>query len=148
MEKGTLQAIWIKRVSRGPMDAVSTAVLKAGRGLVDNANQGGRRQVTIMEEEVWSELMRQFNANLDPSTRRANLMVRGIRLAEQRGRVLRIGDGRIRIYGETKPCAHMDQALPGLQDAMHPNWRGGAFGEVLNDAAIAVGDAVWWETHG
>ncbi len=40
---GTLEAIWLKRVRGGPMDPVASAELVAGRGLVGNANQGGRR---------------------------------------------------------------------------------------------------------
>jgi hypothetical protein len=28
---------------------------------------------------------------------------------------------------------------------MYPDWQGGAFGEVLDDGEIAVGDAVWWQ---
>lgn len=142
---GQLQAIWIKRAKLGLMDPAMSAQLVAARGIVGNANQRGKRQVTIIEQEVWGDLMRQMQGNLPPSARRANLMVSGINLAESRGRTLRIGEGRIRIYGETKPCERMDEALPGLQEVMRSNWAGGAFGEVLDDAVIAVGDAVSWE---
>jgi MOSC domain-containing protein YiiM len=39
----------------------------------------------------------------------------------------------------------MDEALPGLREALRPNWRAGVYGEVLNDGEIAVGDPVqWW----
>lgn len=142
---GRLEAIWLKRVRRGLMDAVSTATLEAGRGLLGNANQGGRRQVTIIERERWDAHMASLGATLDPSTRRANLMVSGVPLANSRGKVLRIGASRIRIYGETKPCEQMEEALPGLRAVMYENWGGGAFGEVIEGGPIAVGDAVTWE---
>ena len=145
LSNGRLEAIWLKRVRRGPMDPVSTATLETGRGLVGNADQGGRRQVTIIERERWNAHMAALGAAIDPSARRANLMITGVPLANTRGRTLRIGATRIRIYGETKPCEQMDAALPGLRRTMSDNWGGGAFGEVMEGGQIAVGDAVRWE---
>jgi MOSC domain-containing protein YiiM len=145
MDNGRLQAIWIKRMKLGPMDPADSATLVAGKGIVNNANQGGKRQVTIIEQEVWEGLMDQLGASNLPSTRRANLMTSGIRLADSRGRILRIGACRIRIYGETRPCERMDEALEGLRDAMRPNWGGGAYGEILDDGQIHLGDEVYWE---
>jgi MOSC domain-containing protein YiiM len=144
--RGSLEAIWVKRMKRGVMDPVRSAELRAGRGLAGNANQGGRRQVTLIEQEVWEELMTGAGAALDPAARRANLMVRGIGLADSRGRILQIGGCRIRIFGETEPCERMDEALPGLRQRMVPDWRGGAFGEVLDDGTITVGDPVVWSS--
>ena len=145
MYDGKLQAIWIKRMKRGPMDPVDSAALSAGRGIVGNANQGGRRQVTLIEQEVWEALMEKLDGSLSPSARRANLMVSGIHLVRSRERILQIGVCRIRILGETKPCERMDEAMMGLREAMQADWGGGAFGEVINDGRINVGDPVLWE---
>jgi MOSC domain-containing protein YiiM len=146
MHTGTLQAIWIKRMRNGPMDPVPSAVLRAGRGIVGNADQGGRRQVTLLAEETWDALMQDLGGSLPASARRANLLVRGLDFRDSRGRIARIGACRVRVFGETKPCARMDQALPGLKGAMWGGWQGGAFGEVLDDGSIVVGDAVEWIT--
>ena len=59
------------------MDAVTRATLVPGRGLVGNANQGGRRQVTLIEEEVWSALMEELGCTLPSAARRANLVLAG-----------------------------------------------------------------------
>ena len=144
MNRGQLRAIWIKRMRRGPMDGAESARLIAGRGIAGNANQGGRRQVAVIEQEVWERLMGRLEASLSPAARRANFLVSGVSLAESRGRVLQVGGCRIRIFGETRPCERMDEALPGLREAMSADWGGGAFGEVLDDGEVTVGDEVRW----
>ena len=139
---GRLEAIWVKRFRGGPMDAVDRARLHADQGIEGNANRGGKRQVTILEKEVWERLMARLGGGLDPSSRRANLLVSGVSLRESRGRDLVVGAVRIRIHGETKPCNLMDETLPGLREAMREEWAGGAFGVVVDDGEIRVGDAV------
>lgn len=127
------------------MDPVPTGELVTGRGLVGNADQDRRRQVTLIELEAWQRLMKELGGSISPAARRANLMVSGIALAETRERVLRVGVCRLRVGGETRPCERMDEALPGLRGAMGRNWGGGVFAEVLDDGEIAVGDEVVWE---
>jgi MOSC domain-containing protein YiiM len=142
---GRLEAIWIKRAHRGPMDPLSHATLVSGRGLVGNADQGRRRQVTLIEREVWERLMEEVGGSISPAARRANLMVSGIQLAESGERILRVGACRLRVGGETRPCERMDEALSGLRAAMARAWAGGVFAQALDDGEIAVGDEVEWE---
>jgi MOSC domain-containing protein YiiM len=146
VQPGRLEAIWIKRAHRGPMDEVTEATAIAGQGIAGNVDRSRRRQVTIIEREVWDALVRELAADVPPSSRRANLMVSGVALEDTRGRTLRIGSVRLAIGGETTPCERMDEAFPGLRAVMRPNWGGGVFAQVLDDGIIVVGDAVVWET--
>ncbi len=141
---GRIERIWIKRMKRGPMDPVSEAELVAGKGLEGNANRAGRRQVTLLEWERWEEIVGGLGARLDPAARRANILLDGVTLAESRGRVLALGETRLRIMGETKPCERMEEALPGLEEALWPDWGGGAFAVVEAGGRIAVGSEARW----
>jgi hypothetical protein len=62
-----LEQIWIKRVHRGPMDAADRALVVAGKGIVGNANQGGKRQVTIVSNKHWGEVTAPLGDVPDPA---------------------------------------------------------------------------------
>jgi MOSC domain-containing protein YiiM len=142
---GQVERIWLKRFRRGPMDPRQTAELVAGDGIVDDANRGGKRQVTLISRERWNGLEEKLGARIDPAARRANVLLSGIDLEGCRGRVLRVGDCRLLLQGETRPCEAMDAAHPGLQEAMRSRWGGGAWAEILGGGRISVGDAADWE---
>lgn len=138
-------AIFIKRAHGGRMDARDEAILEPGRGLAGNADRGGRRQVTLISEERWHELMAEVHASLGPDARRANIVIASIDFENTRRRVLRIGQSLLRIGGETRPCEQMEEAAPGLQKAMRVRWGGGVFAEVITGGRVAVGDPVAWD---
>ena len=126
------------------MDPVARAKLRAGAGLIGNADQGGRRQVTLIDQEAWNAAAAEVGAQLDPRGRRANLLISGLRLEGTRGRRLRIGAAELEINGETRPCERMEEVHLGLRTALQPSWRGGVFATVLNDSEIEVGAPVEW----
>ena len=139
---GRLEAIWIKRAHRGPMDEVHEATMVAGKGIAGNVDRSHRRQVTIIDRAVWDRLTRELGVAAPPSGRRANLMVSGVPLANTRGQVLRVGNVRLAIGGETTPCERMDDVAQGLRELMRPDWGGGVFAQVLDDGIVTVGDTV------
>jgi MOSC domain-containing protein YiiM len=124
------------------MDAVDAIVLEEGLGIRGNADQGGWRQVTVIEAEALEALAEHLGTEIPPILRRANVMVRGVRLADCRGKHLHLGPCKIEMRGETVPCHRMDEAVPGLRDAMKEGWNGGAFGRVVVDGEVRIGDAV------
>ena len=150
-QAGKLERIWIKLGRKGPMDNRERAVFVAAEGLVDNIHQGskgGKRQVTLLDAGRWEEATSILAGPVDPIARRANLLLSGVDLFESEGRVLRVGACRVLIRGETKPCGRMDEAVPGLREALVDKWGGGAYGEVLDSGDVCVGDAVLWEPSG
>ena len=140
-----LEAIWVKTAQGGPMRSVPEGTLVAGSGLEGNANLGGYRQVTVLDADAWQAATEEAGADVGPEARRANLLVRGLDLAETRDRVLKVAGCRIAIRGETLPCERMDEAAPGLKEALRPSWRGGVYGMVLEGGPVALGDAVAFE---
>ena len=140
-----LHQIWIKRAHGGKMDGADRSTLVAGRGLAGNANQGGKRQVTLLDLGRWQQFMDRFRADLNTNARRANLVIEGLDLFDSRGRTLRIGAARLLVHGETLPCERMDETLAGLQGAMRERWGGGVFAEVIEGGEISVGDDVMWD---
>lgn len=140
-----LANIWIKRAHRGPMDPAGRATLVAAAGIAGNADYGNRRHVTLLSAERWLEAESELGAQVSPAARRANLLIEGTDFKETRGRRLRVGPCLLLIQGETRPCHRMDEAWPGLQQALGPDWRAGAWAEIVEGGEIAVGDAVAWE---
>ena len=126
------------------MDPAPRATLKVGKGIVGNADRGGRRQVTLIDRRAWDLVPEALRDYVEPAARRANLLITEFSLFDSRGRILRIGRCRLRINGETRPCELMDDARPGLRRALMPPWRGGVYAEVLDDGEIETGDTVEW----
>ena len=139
---GRIKKIWIKRYKSGPMDSMLSADLINDLGIKNNADKNGKRQITIIEEEKWHSMMQHLKCDLDPSLRRANLLVSGVSLNNSSGKILNIGNCSIKVYGETKPCKEMDDVFIGLKDTMKPNWNGGIFGIVIKEGTINIGDKV------
>jgi len=143
---GRIEAIWLKRAHRGPMDAVPVATAVEGQGLLGSVDRSRRRQISIIDLSAWKTALDEAGGDADPSRRRANVLLSGIDLEQTRSRVLRLGrDVRVAVGGELTPCERMDEVIDGLRSAMRPHWRGGVFGQVLSGGEIRVGDPAVWE---
>ena len=146
---GNLLAIWAKGARGEPMVPRADGELIAGEGLRGSAPAHGKRQVTVLSRDAWERAVTEAGqAGVDPSLRRANLLVTGVDFRETIGRTLAVGETRILIHGETKPCERMDAAALRLHKALSPDWRAGAFGEVVSGGRIQVGDPVAWAETG
>jgi MOSC domain-containing protein YiiM len=142
---GRVEKLWLKRSHRGPMDEVQAVAFVAGQGVAGSVDRSRRRQVTLLALEDWNAAIREAGAAVDPSFRRANLLVSGVSLEGTRGRVLQIGtEVTLAVGGELTPCERMEEVHPGLQRALRPFWRGGVFAQVLSGGFVRVGDEIAW----
>ena len=141
-----VEAIWLKMERGGAMTGVLDAHLVEGVGIEGNADQGGYRQVTLLDADAWEAATAELEVELDPTGRRANLLIRGVDLAETNGRVLCVAGCQIQIRGEMLPCDLMDTEAQGLKEALTPEWRAGVYGMVIEGGPVTVGDSVYWDS--
>ncbi len=138
---GKLLGIARKSKSHAPMEEIQTADLTPETGLEgDYRGKLRRRQVSVLSREAWEETCKEHGKDLAWTTRRANILIEGLDLKETRGARLRIGDAILEVHCETDPCSRMDDASPGLRQALEPNWRGGVCCRVIKAGKISVGD--------
>lgn len=143
MSDGELVAIAVRDASRAPMQRLDRAPISQERG-VEGEFRGkpGARQVTVLAEEGWGAACAELDVELDWTTRRANLLVRGIDLRDSVGARLRVGGATLEVTEETDPCRVMDLQHEGLRAALEPEWRGGVCCRVIEGGDVAVGDVV------
>jgi MOSC domain-containing protein YiiM len=137
---GRLEAIFLRPGARLPVRRVERALAIAGVGLDGDHADGGKRQVTVLSREGWDAACRELGAAVDPRVRRANLLVSGIDLAATIDGELRIGDVRIEVLGETRPCELLEApGRIGLCAALRPGRRGGVHGRVVAGGELRCG---------
>lgn len=131
------------------METIEAVEISVERGVEGDCrgplrpNSRNRRQVSLMEAGDWAAATAQIGADLPWWVRRANLLVEGFDLPQAEGARLRIGDEVVlEITVECDPCFRMDQIAMGLQEALRPDWRGGACARVISGGRIAVGDQI------
>jgi MOSC domain-containing protein YiiM len=142
---GRLEAIATKAAKREPIVQADRANVSIATGVEgDFRGRQKARQVTVLFAEDWAAAV----AGLDPAApwtvRRATLLVAGVRNPQRVGDVLAVGDVRLVVTGETQPCVRMDEQMPGLRDALRPDWRGGVTARVIAGGEISVGDLARW----
>lgn len=108
----------------------------------DKRSRPGRRQVTLMSHSDWLQACAELGAELDWSTRRANLLVDELPLYQSTGSFIQIGDVLLEITGETDPCTKMEASYKGLYQALLPQWRGGVTCKVIQGGNFHCGDNV------
>lgn len=148
---GRLLGIARRARHRAPMEELAEAEISTTAGVIGDS-RGAKyktRQVTVLALEDWqaalaalASLRGEAAPDLPWTTRRANLLVEGVRLPGAKGAILAVGPVVLEVTGVTWPCARMDEACPGLLKALAGEARGGITARVLEGGPVRAGDPV------
>ncbi len=142
---GRLAAIALRPERYKDMVEVSHGRVLMETGLEgDHSGKRKDRLISILSRESWEETCESLSppVQLPWLTRRANLLVEGIRLPRSKGAILQLGPVHLEITHQTYPCGRMENAQPGLLKALAKDWRGGVLCKILKDGTLSVGDTV------
>jgi MOSC domain-containing protein YiiM len=140
--KGVVRGIAYRPDSGDAMITADACAVRSQGCLELEHRKPGPRAITLLSKEAWADACAVVEKDLPWVTRRANLFVEGIDLAGALGKRVQVGDVRILLHGESKPCKLMEQQYAGLREALKPKCRGGVFGEILEGGTIRIGDVL------
>jgi MOSC domain-containing protein YiiM len=125
------------------MESLSEIAISMEAGLEgDHRGCHEKRRVTVLTRAGWEEACDAVGRALPWIARRANLLLDGLEPLDIASGRIRIGDVVLEIGGETRPCERMDEACPGLWDALVPGRRAGSYCRVLAGGVVKLGDEV------
>lgn len=140
---GTLAGIARREKKRAAMEPLDAAEISVAGGVAnDSRGKPGKRQVTLLAQSAWHAACAELGEDVPWTARRANLLIADMELPKEAGHIVQIGAVRLRTMIEIDPCSRMDEAAPGLKEALQPEWRGGVGCEVLEGGRVCIGDAV------
>jgi MOSC domain-containing protein YiiM len=138
---GEVIGISIRDRPRAPMQPLTEAEITIETGIAGDFRGAVRgRQVTVLTEEGWRAACAELGEDLPWTTRRANLLVRGLDLTGRVGTRLQVGSAVLVITDECDPCSVMEKARKGLRKALTPGWRAGATCRVARAGLVRLGD--------
>lgn len=150
-DSGTVEAIYIAPIAEAPVQAVSEATLRAGRG-IEGDRYGNRQgtfsdwpndhQLTLVEAEAIEAVAQEHGLQLAPGETRRNITTRGIRLNPLVGKRFRVGNVLCEGTRLAEPCAHLEKVTGKGGLARLMAHRAGLRALILEDGVIRVGDAI------
>lgn len=135
-------AIALRPAAKAAMQETVHARAETDGGLEGDYSGSADRGITLLDREKWDQVTRELGADIPWHSRRANVLVEGMELAETIGKTVRLGDVQVAVKAETKPCGLMDEIHPGLRAVLEPGCRGGVYGRITVGGTIKVGDPV------
>lgn len=136
----TLLGIAIRPPGGREIKELDQVDISPSEGIIgDKRSRPGKRQVTLMAKKAWEACCADLGEQLPWTTRRANLLVDELPLVDSEGQLIQINSVILEITGETDPCRLMEEAYPGLEKALQPDWRGGVTCRVIEGGSLNIG---------
>ena len=125
------------------MEELIEARIEMDTGLQGDARGTKKqRQISILFQNDWEDACNELGSDLSWLTRRANLLVKGMRSPRITGTILKIGPVELEVRVETEPCDLMDKEHFGLRAKLENDWRGGVCCSVKKPGNIKIGDII------
>ena len=150
MWDGKVEAIFIAKEAKAPMELVAAVKAIPGRGLEGDRyflHQGTffkpdpDFELTLIEAEALEAMKAEYRIELAPAESRRNLVTRDVPLNHLVGRDFEIGGVRIHGIRLCEPCSHL-QALTGRQVIKGLRHRGGLRAQILSEGFLKAGARV------
>jgi MOSC domain-containing protein YiiM len=140
MSDHVIERLWLRAAPGAAVEERESLDVETGAGVVGDHTHGRMRHVTVVFADDWRGATEDLGRDVDPSARRANVLVSGGDGGRFIGSTIRLGHVTLEVKGEVKPCPTMDAAAEGLQDALRPACRAGIWGRVLEGGVLRPGD--------
>lgn len=129
---------FVRERTEGPLHERPEIELVEGSGVRGDHAFGRMRHVTIVFEDDWRRACDALGVAVDPSARRANVLVSGGNGARFVGRTIRLGGAAVEVKGITAPCPVMEQGAKGLEAALKPEGRSGVWGRIVGGGTTVL----------
>lgn len=148
---GIVRALFIGRVSGGPMERRKNIRLIAGKGIegdryaADDRRSGRRKKpkglaLTLIEQEAVHATCIELGIDVDYAITRRNVVTSGVNLDALVGRAFRLGSALVLGVAANPACSRLEKltGLPGLKNVLAG--RGGIRAEILESGLVGEGD--------
>ena len=146
---GMVEEIYIVSKGSAAMERVEEARAVAG-GLEGDRYKKGTGywtpygdvcEVTLIEGEDLDDIEQEDGLRVKNGEHRRNIITRGVRLSNLRGRRFQIGEAILEYDRPRPPCKHIqDLTEPGMTRALRR--RGGICARIVEDGRICAGDEI------
>ena len=143
---GKIEAINITNISEENTFYVNQAILKRGKGIVNDRYYGNfkekKEQVTLINIEEINNFNSQIKHNIDAKDFRRNIIISGINLNGLINKKIKINEVTLKIHEICQPCRYLQSRLkiPGLVKKLLN--KSGVRAEILSSGSLSVGDII------